>query len=130
MEKYTNNEEIKYKIKINNFQINLFKTLSKFEKYDTIETENQIRIFDNFYLPIKLIKITNKEKIDEEITYGSEEAKNKGVEIASEKIKQNLPEESQVLQKYIDYSEEQDSVTVEVTYEVLESIGTKEKIVF
>ena len=27
MEKYTNNEEIKYKIKINNFQINLFKTL-------------------------------------------------------------------------------------------------------
>ena len=81
-------------------------------------------------MPIKLIKITNKEKIDEEITYESEEAKNKGVEIASEKIKQNLPEKSQVLQKYIDYSEEQDSVTVEVTYEVLESIGTKEKIVF
>ena len=35
-----------------------------------------------------------------------------------------------LIQKYIKCKESNDSVTVEVTYEVLENIGTKEKIVF
>ena len=38
----TGAEESRYKIKINNFEINLFKTLSKFQNYDTIvENKNQ-----------------------------------------------------------------------------------------
>ena len=129
VERFTGNEEEKYKIKINNFTINLFKTLSKFEKYDTIEADNKLRIFSNFYLPIELIKITNKEKVEEEITYGIEEAKQIGIQKASEKIEKQLQSE-EVLQKYIDSYANGDYVDVEVTYEVLENIGTKEKIVF
>ena len=90
VEEFTKAEETKYKIKFNNFQINFFKTLSKFEKYDTIETEKQIKIFSNFYLPIDIIKITNKEKIEKKITYGIEEAKQIGVEIASKNIEEEL----------------------------------------
>ena len=90
VEEFTKAEETKYKIKFNNFQINFFKTLSKFEKYDTIETEKQIKIFSNFYLPINIIKITNKEKIEKKITYGIEEAKQIGVEIASKNIEEEL----------------------------------------
>ena len=42
----------------------MFKTLPKFEKYDTIETCNSVKIFSNFYLPIELIKRTNYELTD------------------------------------------------------------------
>ena len=72
VDKETGNTENKYGIKINNFQINLYKTLSKFEKYDTIEASNKIKIFSNFYLPIELIKKTNKEKTQEEVIYTEE----------------------------------------------------------
>lgn len=130
VEKDTGAQEKKYKIKINNFTINLFKTLSKFEKYDTIETYNQIKIFSNFYLPIELIKITNIEKIEDKITYGIEEAKQIGIQKASEKIEKQLHNEQEVLQKYENTYVNGDFVEAEVTYEVLENIGTKEKIVF
>ena len=56
----TGNIENKYKIKINNFEINLSKGVSKFEIYDTIVMENKFKIFSDFYLPISLIKTTNK----------------------------------------------------------------------
>lgn len=130
IESNTGNIENKYKIKINNFQINLFKTLSKFEKYDTIETCNQIQIFSNFYLPIELIKITNTEKVENEITYGIEEAKAIGIEKVSKKIEEQLGDSPNILQKYENAYAGEGCVEVEVTYEVLENIGTKEKIVF
>lgn len=130
IESNTGNIENKYKIKINNFQINLFKTLSKFEKYDTIETCNQIQIFSNFYLPIELIKITNTEKVENEITYGIEEAKAIGIEKVSKKIEEQLGDSPNILQKYKNAYAGEGYVEVEVTYEVLENIGTKEKIVF
>ena len=130
VESNTGNTEEKYKIKINNFSINLFKTLSKFEKYDTIETCNKIKIFPNFYLPIELVKITNTEKTQNSITYGIEEAKQIGIEKASEKIEQQLGDLPNILQKYNNFYACEGYVEVEVTYEVLENIGTKEKIVF
>ena len=130
VEKNTGNLEKKYKIKINNFTINLFKTLSKFKKYDTIETCNQIKIFSNFYLPINLIQITNVEKEEEKITYGIEDAKQIGIRKASEKIEKQLNNDQEVLQKYVNTYANNDSIVTEVTYEVLENIGTKEKIVF
>lgn len=130
IESNTGNMENKYKIKINNFEINLFKTLSKFEKYDTIETCNQIQIFSNFYLPIELIKITNTEKVENEITYGIEEAKAIGIEKVSKKIEEQLGDSPNILQKYENVYAGEGYIEVEVTYEVLENIGTKEKIVF
>lgn len=130
IERNTGNTENKYKIKINKFTINLFKTLSKFKKYDTIEMCNQIKIFSNFYLPIELIKITNTEKEEEEITYKIEEAKQIGIKKASEEIEQELHNNEEILQKYINTYENNNYIEVEVTYEVLENIGTKEKIVF
>lgn len=130
VEQVTGNEEIKYKIKFNNFAINLFKTLSNFEKYDTIETSKKLKIFSNFYIPVELVKIVNKEKQKTQITYGTEEAKEIGIQKASEKIEQQLQENAEVLQKYENTYANEDYIEVEITYEVLENIGTKEKIVF
>ena len=69
----TGKTEKKYALKINNFKINFYKTLSKFENYDTICESKKMKIFSNFYLPIEIIKMTNKEKKEESIIYTEEE---------------------------------------------------------
>ena len=129
IEQETGIKENRYKLKINKFVINLFKRLPKFEKYDTIETEKKLKIFSNFYLPIELIQITYKEKLESQITYGIEEAKDIGRKKAEEEL-QNEINNTNVLQKYENAYVNSNSVTIELTYEVLENIGTKEKIVF
>ncbi len=126
----TGNMENKYEIKINNFTINLYKTLSKFENYDTIDTSNKLKIFSNFYLPIELIKRTNYELTEKKITYGIEEAKNLGVEQILKELQGQLENTDNILQKYVNTYAGEDYIDVEVTLEVLENIGTKEKIVF
>ena len=58
--------EEKYTLNINNFKINFYKTLSKFENYDTINENKKLMIFSNFYLPIEITKKTNYEYVNEE----------------------------------------------------------------
>ena len=96
---YTGNEENKFQIKFNNFQINFYKTLSKFEICDTIYSEQNIKIFSNFYLPISVVKITNKEQIKEEKNYSKEEAKNLGIEELSKKIENEIEDKNTILRK-------------------------------
>ena len=59
--KETGNEETKYSLRINNFTINFYKTLSKFQKYDTIEQNKKLKLFLDFYLPIEIVQKNNKE---------------------------------------------------------------------
>ena len=65
--------EEKYTLNFNNFKINLYKTLSKFKKYDTINESKKLMLFSNFYLPIELIKTTNEEYELKYVTYTEEE---------------------------------------------------------
>lgn len=127
---YTNNEENKYKLKINKFEINLYKTLSNFENYDTIEEEKKIKIFSNFYLPISLIKITNKEQINVEKEYSLEEAKNIGIQKLKQELDKEIEEKQSKFGEVINTNETEEYVEVTVTYEVIEKIGTEEKIQF
>ena len=126
----TGNKENKYKIKINNFQINFYKTLSNFKKYDTIEMSKKLKIFSEIYLPIELIKTTNYELVEKEITYGNEEAKQKALMELSKKIESKIEHKENILQKYENAYAGNGYIDLELTYEVLENIGTKEKIVF
>ena len=82
----TGKKERKFKIKIKNFQINLYKTLSKFKIYDTIYNEKRLKIFSNYYLPISIIEITNNEQKKEEKHYSEEEA----IEIGKQKLKKEI----------------------------------------
>lgn len=122
--------ENKYKIKINNFEINLSKRLSKFEIYDTIVMENKFKIFSDFYLPISLIKTTNKEVKEEQKNYEIEEARNLGIEQLQDELNNEIENKEKIVNKIINTYEKEDGVEVYVTYEVLEDIGTNEKIVF
>ena len=128
IEEYTGEEENKYSIKFNNFQINFYKTLSKFENYDTISKGKKISIFSNFYLPIEIIETINYEKIAKTITYQENELKNKVIKELEEELQSEIGEEKDVLNKYINYKKTDSGLEIELVYEVLENIGTKEKI--
>lgn len=128
--KATGNKEDKYSVKINNFQINFYKTLSKFEKYDTIEENKKIKLFSDFYLPIEVLKKTNSEYVEKNIEYSKEEAREIGIKKAQEALEEQLQNNKNIVNTYINSNENDEFIEVEVIYEVLEEIGTKEKIVF
>ena len=126
----TGNTEEKYAIKINNFKINFYKRLSNFEIYDTIENEEKFKLFSNFYLPVSLIKITNKEIKQTQKHYTIEEAKSLGIQELEEKLDQQIADKNAITNKTVNTYQKGDSIDIYVTYEVLENIGTNEKIVF
>ena len=127
--KETGNTENKYSIKINNFEINLPKSIPKFEKYDTIETNKKLKIFSNFYLPIDVIEHKYNEYEETTILHSFEEAKQIGIDRATEELKKEI-EGKEVLDKQVKVLSEVDYIEIEVTYEVKENIGIEEKIVF
>ena len=130
------NVEEKYSIKFNNFQINLYKVLTNFKKCDKIVENKKLELFSNFYLPIEIIKITNKECEIQEKTYTEEELKNKLVSQLEEEllgeIKQNNSEvedlNSIITDKQVIVNKSNESLEIELVYEVLENIGVEEKL--
>ncbi|MBR2786789.1 MAG: sporulation protein YqfD [Clostridia bacterium] len=127
-ENQTGNKEKKYSININNFKINFFKTLSKFEKYDTISTIKKLKITSNFYLPVEIIVNENYEKQENQVVYDKNEAKEIGINNLKNKLHEQIQNEENISNIYINTNEAEDYIEVEVIYEVLESIGTKEKL--
>ena len=125
----TGSLETKYSVKINNFQINLHKSIPKFEKYDTIETTEKLKLFSNFYLPIEIVKYEYKEYNEVPIIHSVEEAKEIGIEKAEEELKSDI-EDKEITDKKINVRTEKDYIEVELIYEVKEEIGLEEKIVF
>ena len=126
----TGNVETNYGIKINNFKINFPKGVSNFKFYDTIETESKMKIFSNFYLPVSIIKTVNEETKEVQKTYSLEEAKNLGIQQIEEELEGKIENKENIVNKNINTYENENSIKIYVTYEVLENIGTNEKIVF
>ena len=126
----TGEEEKKLQIKFNNFKINFYKTLSKFKIYDTIYTEKKLKIFSNFYLPISIVEITNKEQIKENKKYSKEEAIELKKQELSSEIEKDIANKDNIQNVTVDTNELEGYVEVYVTYEVLENIGIYEKLEF
>lgn len=124
----TGNQEKKYSLNLNNFKINFFKTLSNFENYDTISTIKKLKITSNFYLPIEIVVNENFEKQYNQITYNKNEAKEIGIKNLKNKLDEQISDKENISNIYINTIENDESIEVEVIYEVLESIGTKEKL--
>ena len=123
----TGNKETKYKIKISNFQINFYKTLSKFKIYDTIEMEKKIKIFSNLYLPISITKIINKEQENVEKEYSKEYAIETGTTKLEKILEDEIGKEKEIINKDVNIIETEKYIEVNVTYEVIENIGIQER---
>lgn len=126
----TGASENKYSVNINNFKINLYKGVSKFENYDTIETNKKLKLFSDFYLPIEIVKMTHKEYTKVQMIHTVEEAKEIGKQKAKDALDKQIENHTNILDEQVIAYEEADYVEVEVIYEVRKNIGTKEKIVF
>ena len=124
----TGKKETKYKLKISNFQINFYKILSKFEIYDTIETEKKFKIFSNLYLPISITKITNQEQEKIEKSYTKEDAIQIGTTKLEKIIEDEIGTNKNIIDKKVDVIEIDNYIEVNVTYEIIENIGIQEKI--
>ena len=91
-------------------------------------SEKKFQIFSNFYLPISIVKRTNKELEKIEKKYTPEEAKSKGIQELQEELESEIENKEAIVNKNVNAYEKEDSVEIFVTYEVLEKIGTNEKI--
>ena len=114
---------------MNNFEINLYKTLPNFENYDKINDIKKIRLFENFYLPIEINKTTYVEQRKSKITYGKEDLK----EILIKELEQQFLNEGidklKVINKVVNvYDIDNNALELEMTYEVIEDIGTEEQL--
>lgn len=128
--KETGNKKNRYSIIFNNFKINLYKSLPNLEKYDTINEEKKLKLFSNFYLPITIQKETYKELYSENITYGIVELQNLLISELEEEFEKDNINKEHVTNKIVNlYQIDENTIEIELTYEVLENIGTEEKLV-
>lgn len=125
---YTGNEENKYEISFNTWKIKLYKNFSKFNLYEITTEEKNIKLLDNFYLPISIKKITNKEQTKENKTYSIEEAVDIGEKELSPEIEKEIENKDMIIDKNVKKEEYENSVIVTVIYSVLENIGENQKI--
>ena len=125
--KTTGNKENKYELKINNTKIKFYNSISKYQYFEQKTKEKNLRLTNNFYLPISIIKITNNEQIKETKSYTLQEAINLGAVELSDKIEQEISNKGTIVDKIVEKEEKDDSVVVTVVYEVIESIGENKK---
>ena len=127
----TGKKEEKIEFCINNFKINFNKGVSKFEKYDTITTNNKLKIFSDFYFPISLKKHTNLEYENIQKTYSNQQLEEKILKALEEEMEAEY-EISKYEEKYktrnVYTKEEQDGLTVKLVYEVQREIAEKQEV--
>lgn len=123
----TGNFEKNVEIYIKNFKINFKKTLPKFEKCDTIRAYKKVKLFSNYYIPIEIVNITDFELVESFRTYTETELTEKLIKDLKEELDKELEISDSTTVKSREESEaDSQGVTVKVTYEVEEKIGTKE----
>ena len=119
----------RYSININNFKINLYKTLPNFENYDTINETYKIKLFSDFYLPIEIKKTTFIEEKISKITYGKEELKQVLIEELENEFTMESFDNLNIINKIVNvYNVESGGIELEMIYEAELNIGTEEKL--
>lgn len=125
----TGNRKNRYAISLYKFKINLYKTLPNFEICDTINTANQMKLFQNFYLPISIEKTTYIEKKNTRITYGKEELQTILIQELEKEFETDGSKEWNITNKFVHfYEKEGNKLEVEMTYEVIEDIAMEAKL--
>lgn len=119
----TGNEENKYEIYFNNFRIKLYKNESKFFEYSKQVENKNLRVFGNFYLPISIVKINNKEQIKEKKNYTLDEIVKMATDDVSFQIEDKIKDKDKIKDRKVEVKEESDGAIITVIYEVQEDIG-------
>ncbi len=124
----TGNVEKSYKLKINNYPINLLNKVTNFEKYDTITTEKTFSLFGIFKIPITLVEESFEEIKVDKIKYTQKQAEEIGIITNNEKLKKIIPQDAERVKYYNNVWEDEIYLEVETVVQCLEKAGTYEKI--
>lgn len=125
----TGKTEKKYCLYFNNFKINFYKTLSKFQNYDTINERKKLMLFSNFYIPVEIEKKTNKEYNMISKTYTEDELTALAKVKLEEELLGEVGSQKEIANKQINIEKNAEYIDVEMIYEVIEKIGIEEKII-
>lgn len=126
--KITGNKENKFELKIFDKNIKLYIKESKFQKYERQIEEHNLKIGENFYLPVTFNKIKNIEQIEEEKKYTIDEAISKVEKELSEDIEEKILLKEKICNKKIETKEENEKVLVTLIVDVIENICEYQKI--
>ena len=85
-------------------------------------------LFSNFYLPVQITKITNKEYELQEKTYEQAELIEMLKEKLENELRENIKDQNNIINTNVNTNVANGYVEVEVTLEVLEHIGIEQEI--
>ena len=123
----TGKQENKYELNYKNKKIKLYKNLSTFEFFKTEYTSKKLRLLENFYLPISITKIINKEQTKELKKYTLNEAIEFAVKELTLKLENEIPSTENIIDKNVKTIENEASVVVTLNYKTIEEIGESKK---
>ncbi len=123
----TGKQENKYELNYKNKKIKLYKNLSTFEFFKTEYTSKKLRLLENFYLPISITKIINKEQTKELKKYTLNEAIEFAVKELTLKLENEIPSTENIIDKNVKTIENEASVIVTLNYKTIEEIGESKK---
>ena len=123
----TGKQENKYELNYKNKKIKLYKNLSTFEFFKTEYTSKKLRLLENFYLPISITKIINKEQTKELKKYTLNEAIEFAVKELTLKLENEIPSTENIIDKDVKTYQNEASVVVTLNYKTIEEIGESKK---
>ncbi|MBE5822176.1 MAG: sporulation protein YqfD [Clostridiales bacterium] len=124
---YTGSEIKRFGTKLLNKKIFFGKLSTNYKEYDTIINESKLSVKGKQF-PIVIYEYIIKEKVTTSINRTYEEALKYANEILEKNISTNFNQDTVILNKSNNITEYNGGVNVELIYECLEQIGTKEKI--
>ena len=125
---YTGKTKKGYVINLFDNRITIFHPRIKYDKYDKIETNNNLKIGKNFYLPIKMITLEYKEYKNEPAIYEENEAKLILEKNLSKYIQEFEKKGVQILDNNVKIVKENNKLKAFGQINVIEKIGINVKI--
>lgn len=128
--KYTGKEKKYYSFFVfnKNFNFNYIKSDILYEKYDTINKTKQLGFNPDFPLPFKINSVCYKEYICENSLRSPQQAKELAYTLVTNKIVNQLPISTDVLNKEITFKEYKDCLGVFVKLTTEENVGINTEI--
>lgn len=123
----TGKKENKYEINYKDKKIKLYRNLSTFEIFKTEYTSKKFRLLENFYLPISITKIINKEQTKKIKKFNLNEAIEFAVEELTLNLEKEIPSIENIIDKNVKTAENEASVMVTLNYKTIEEIGKSKK---
>lgn len=122
---YTENEKLRFYLRILNKKINIRSGKISYNEYDMITNESQLKIGNNFYLPFILGKVQIKEYVSTSSTYTKDEAIARGNKMLKEFCENLIEKGVQIVENNVKIHIGKKSCKIDGFLVVIEKIGKR-----